>query len=90
MKRVRDDFTLPFQRLVIVHIRLMNLELNDVQAAVLIRELHSIIQNDRYPLSPRIVVLNEILAMMRPAPRVGITNRPARSGIVGDGSKVIH
>jgi len=68
MKRVRDDFTLPFQRLVIVHIRLMNLELNDVQAAVLIRELHSIIQNDRYPLSPRIVALKEILGQLRPEP----------------------
>jgi hypothetical protein len=33
----------------------MNLELNEVQAEVLTRELHSIIQNDRYPLSPRIV-----------------------------------
>jgi hypothetical protein len=46
----------------------MNLELNDVQTEVLIRELHSIIQNDRYPLSPRIRVLNEILGMMRPEP----------------------
>ena len=27
----------------------MNLELNDVQAEVLTRELRSIIQNDRYP-----------------------------------------
>jgi hypothetical protein len=32
----------------------MNLELSDVQAEGLIRELHNIIQNDRYPLSPRI------------------------------------
>ena len=46
----------------------MNLELSDVQAEVLIRELHSIIQNDRYPLSPRIVALKEILGMMRPEP----------------------
>ena len=69
MKRVRDDFTLPFQRLVIVHIRLMNLELNDVQAAVLIRELHSIIQNDRYPLSPRIAALKErVWGILRSAP----------------------
>jgi hypothetical protein len=35
----------------------MNLVLKDVQAAVLTRELHTIIQNDRYPLSPRIVAL---------------------------------
>jgi hypothetical protein len=46
----------------------MNLELNEVQAEVLTRELHSIIQNDRYPLSPRIVALREILTMMRPEP----------------------
>jgi hypothetical protein len=39
----------------------MKLELNDVQTEVLIRELGSIIQNDRYPLSPRIVALKEIL-----------------------------
>jgi hypothetical protein len=46
----------------------MNLELNEVQAEALTRELHSIIQNDRYPLSPRIVALKEILGMMRPEP----------------------
>jgi hypothetical protein len=46
----------------------MNLELNDVQAEALIRELHSIIQNDRYPLSPRIVALKEILGQLRPEP----------------------
>ena len=46
----------------------MNLELNEVQAAVLIRELHHIIQNDRYPLSPRIVALKEILGLLRPEP----------------------
>jgi hypothetical protein len=44
----------------------MNLELNDVQAEVLTRELH--IQNDRYPLSPRIVVLKEILGQLRSEP----------------------
>jgi hypothetical protein len=31
----------------------MNLDLNDGQAEVLTRELRQIIQNDRYPLSPR-------------------------------------
>jgi hypothetical protein len=46
----------------------MNLELNDVQAAVLTRELHTIIQNDRYPLSPRIVALREILEQLHPEP----------------------
>ena len=46
----------------------MNLELTDVQAEALTRELSNIIQNDRYPLSPRIVALKEILGMMRPEP----------------------
>jgi hypothetical protein len=46
----------------------MNLELNEVQAEVLTRERHSIIQNDRYPLSPRIVALKEILGQLRPKP----------------------
>jgi hypothetical protein len=58
----------------------MNLELNDVQAEVLIRELHSIIQNDRYPLSPRIVALREILGKLRPEPaRAAATAPPART-----------
>jgi hypothetical protein len=30
----------------------MNLELNDLQTEALIRELHNIIQNDRYPSVP--------------------------------------
>jgi hypothetical protein len=46
----------------------MNLALNDVQTEVLIRELSQIIQNDRYPLSPRIVALKEILGQLRPEP----------------------
>ncbi len=45
-----------------------NLELNDAQTEALIRELDEIIRNDRYFLSPRIVVLKEILAMLRPEP----------------------
>ena len=44
----------------------MNLELNEVQAEMLTRELHSIIQNDRYPRRPRIVALKEILGQLRP------------------------
>jgi hypothetical protein len=46
----------------------MNFELNDVQTEALIRELSQIIQNDRYPLSPRIVALKEILEQLRPEP----------------------
>jgi len=48
--------------------RMTHLELNDMQTEVLIRELSSIVQNDRYPLSPRIRVPKEILGMMRPEP----------------------
>jgi hypothetical protein len=50
------------------HIGSMNLELSDLQTEALIRELSQIVQNDRYPLSPRIVALKEILAQLRPEP----------------------
>jgi len=33
----------------------MDLKLTEEQAAALVRELNNIVQNDRYPLSPRIV-----------------------------------
>ena len=46
----------------------MNLELTDEQTEALIRELSQIIDGDRYPLSPRIVALKEILGMLRPEP----------------------
>jgi hypothetical protein len=46
----------------------MHLELTDEQTEALIRELRNIIQNDRYPLSPRIVALKEILGQLRPEP----------------------
>jgi hypothetical protein len=68
----------------------MNLDLSDAQIEVLIRELGNIIQTDRYPLSPRIVVLKEILGMMRPEPereplsRDVITSRRAKGGMVDD------
>lgn len=48
----------------------MYLELTDEQTDALIRELRNIIQNDRYPLSPRIVVLREILKWLRPEPEL--------------------
>ena len=53
----------------------MNLELNEVQAEELTRELHNIIQNDRYPLSPRIVV---ILGQPRPVPNASPCRRWTR------------
>jgi hypothetical protein len=46
----------------------MHLELKDIQAEALIQELSQIIDGDRYPLSPRIVALKEILGMLRPEP----------------------
>jgi hypothetical protein len=45
-----------------------NLELTEVQKEALIRELSQIIDGDRYSLSPRIVVLKDILGIMRPEP----------------------
>jgi hypothetical protein len=41
----------------------------DEQAAALERELRRIIDDDRYPLSPRIQMLREIRNMIRPEPK---------------------
>jgi hypothetical protein len=46
----------------------MHLDLTDEQAAALIRELHDIIESNRYPFSPRIRTLRAILAKLRPEP----------------------
>ena len=46
----------------------MNLDLTDEQAAVLLRELDSIIDGDKYFLSPRIQILKVIRAKIRPEP----------------------
>jgi hypothetical protein len=46
----------------------MNLELSDDEAADLTQELHDIVENDRYPFSPRIRTLRAILAKLRPEP----------------------
>ena len=67
----------------------MHLELTDEQTEALIRELSQLVENDRYPLSPRIVALKEILGQLRPEPereprpRDGITSRRARAGTAG-------
>jgi hypothetical protein len=47
----------------------MHLDLSDEQAALLERELRHIIDDDRYPLSPRIIALREIRNMIRPEPK---------------------
>jgi hypothetical protein len=46
----------------------MHLELTDEPTGALIGELSQIIDGDRYPLSPRIVAVKEILGMLRPEP----------------------
>ena len=43
-----------------------HLALSDDQAAALIKELHDIVKNDRYPLSRRIRTLRGMLAKRRP------------------------
>jgi hypothetical protein len=48
----------------------MNLQLTDEQTAALLAELDRIIDNDRYPLSPRILTLKEIRALIKPYPAV--------------------
>jgi hypothetical protein len=46
----------------------MHLDLSDEETAALTRELHEIVENDRYPFSPRIRTLRGILAKLRPEP----------------------
>jgi len=46
----------------------MRLELTDEQTEALIRELSQLIDGDRYPVSPRIVALKEVLRQLRPEP----------------------
>ena len=45
-----------------------HLDLPEDEAAVLIKELHDIIERDRYPFSTRIRTLRAILAKLRPEP----------------------
>jgi hypothetical protein len=46
----------------------MHLDLTDEEAAALIKELSDIIERDRYPFSPRIMMLKAIVAKLRPEP----------------------
>jgi hypothetical protein len=46
----------------------MHLDLSEDEAAALAQDLHAIVENDRYPLSPRIRTLKGILAKLRPEP----------------------
>jgi len=47
---------------------MQHLDLSDDEAAALAQELHAIVENDRYPVSPRIRTLREILNKLRPEP----------------------
>ena len=46
----------------------MNLDLTHEETGALTQELHDIVENDRYPFSPRIRTLRGILAKLRPEP----------------------
>src|SRR5260370_15054000 len=47
---------------------MQHLDRTDEETAALIQELHEIVENDRYPFSPRIRTLRAILAKLRPEP----------------------
>jgi hypothetical protein len=47
---------------------MQHLDLTDDEAAALTQELHDIVENHRYPFSPRIRTLRGILAKLRPEP----------------------
>ena len=46
----------------------MRLDLTDEETTALTQELHDIVENDRFPCSPRIRTLRGILAKLRPEP----------------------
>jgi hypothetical protein len=46
----------------------MELDLTEEETAALTQELHDLVENDRYPFSPRIRMLSAILAKLRPQP----------------------
>jgi hypothetical protein len=48
------------------YIGVMHLERSGEEAATLTKELHDIVESDRYPFSPRIRTLRGILAQLRP------------------------
>jgi hypothetical protein len=46
----------------------MHLDLSDDETGALIRELHGIVESDKFPFSPRIRTLRNILGKLRPEP----------------------
>jgi hypothetical protein len=64
---------------------MQHLDLTDDEAAALTQELHDIVENDRYPFSPRIRTLRGILAKLRPEP--AREPSPPRKGVYEPPSK---
>jgi hypothetical protein len=58
----------------------MQLELTDDEAAALLAALSRLIDNDRYPLSPRIRILRGIRAKLPGAPPEPPPPKPPRTG----------
>jgi hypothetical protein len=58
---------------------MQHLDLTDEEAAALTQELHDIVENDRYPFSPRVQILRAILHKLRPEPQ-GVARLHARRG----------
>jgi hypothetical protein len=57
----------------------MRLDLTDDEAAALLKELNALIENDRYPLSPRIQVLRSIRDKLPGAPPSAPPAKPVTS-----------
>jgi hypothetical protein len=64
----------------------MNTNLDDHDRADLARFLRDAIGADRYPFSPRVRRLKELLAKVDPAPAPVVTPHPARGGRSGQAS----
>jgi hypothetical protein len=54
----------------------MDLHLTDDQAALLLKVLDRVIDDDRFPLSPRVTALREIRALVKPYPERQPTEPP--------------
>jgi hypothetical protein len=65
----------------------MNLDLTDEETAALLRELDSLIDGDRYFMSPRIKTLRAIRAKIRPEPVREPLAAECLSAAASDGSQ---
>jgi hypothetical protein len=57
----------------------MDLHLTDEHAELLLAALDRLIENDRYPLSPRVKALREIRALLMPYPARPLASPPPRT-----------